>query len=154
MGVTVAIPPLRRQGWRRIHRDSWHSVREFFAEVSPRAGLRPAGTAGITIPSVAAGPIGGSTDLSERDRSRNRMSYVDAAVAILKAARRPLTVQEITEQALSKGFIKPGGKTPRASMSAALYLHVRDVRETHIRRVFRAGPTRAARDSVRWAYET
>ncbi len=79
------------------------------------------------------------------------MTYVDAAIAVLKTARKPMTTAEITAAALSKGFIKPSGKTPAATMSAALYVRARGAR-TPIRREYRRGPTRAARDSVRWAY--
>ena len=75
------------------------------------------------------------------------MTYFDAAIAVLKTARRPMTTVEITAAALSKGFIYPSGKTPAATMSAALYVHARGARAA-IRRQFRPGPTRAARDSV------
>jgi hypothetical protein len=79
------------------------------------------------------------------------MTYLDAAIAVLKTARKPMTTADITAAALSKGFIHPSGKTPAATMSAALYVHARGTR-TGVRREYRPGPTRAARDSVRWVY--
>jgi hypothetical protein len=49
------------------------------------------------------------------------MTYVEAALQILKASRKPLTTREITERALERGLIVPRGKTPHATMRAALY---------------------------------
>ena len=80
------------------------------------------------------------------------MTYVEAAIAVLKAARKPMTAAEITEAALRKGLIQPRGKTPEATMSSALYTHTRDDREAALRREYRQGPNRAVRDSVRWLY--
>ena len=78
------------------------------------------------------------------------MTYRDAALAILRSARRPMTTREITDAALKKGLITTDGKTPEATMSAVLYRYVRDVKGALIRREFTPGPTRAARESVRW----
>ena len=50
------------------------------------------------------------------------MTYYEAALQVLKAARHPLTTQEILDRAVQRNFIVPRGKTPRASMSAALYV--------------------------------
>jgi HB1, ASXL, restriction endonuclease HTH domain len=79
------------------------------------------------------------------------MTYREAALAILRTARRPMTTREITAAALKKGLITTQGMTPEATMSAALYRYVRDVKGALIRREFTPGPTRAARESVRWA---
>jgi hypothetical protein len=49
------------------------------------------------------------------------MSYIEAALQILKASRRPLTTREITERALERGLVIPQGRTPHATMRAALY---------------------------------
>lgn len=51
------------------------------------------------------------------------MTYYEAAIQVLKIAHRPLTVREITDLAVERSLIVPGGKTPHASMSAALYKH-------------------------------
>ena len=69
---------------------------------------------------------------------------------MLKSARRPLTTREVVEEALKKGLIQPLGKTPVASMKAALYGAPPG---TPVRRVYDEGPGRARRDSVRWRYE-
>src|ERR1700687_3140216 len=83
--------------------------------------------------------------------ARNGMTYFDAAIAVLKTSRKAMTAREITTAAVNRGFIDPGGKTPAASMRAALYVHARGV-QPGIRRLYRPGPARAARDSVKWVY--
>ena len=77
------------------------------------------------------------------------MTFLEAPEAILQAAKRPLTVSEITEAALRKGLIHPQGRTPEATMSAALYGAPADGR---IQREFTRGKQRAVRGSVRWKY--
>lgn len=78
------------------------------------------------------------------------MTYLDAAISILKASKKPMTSAEITQSAIRRALIHPSGKTPAATMSAILYLHVRDAAEPAFRWEGRPGPTRAARGSVRW----
>lgn len=46
---------------------------------------------------------------------------------VLREARRPLTSREITERAVEQGLIAPAGKTPEATMSAALYARTRPI---------------------------
>lgn len=60
-----------------------------------------------------------------------------------------MTAQEITELALARGLVESRGKTPVATMTAALYGLPA---ETRIRREFVAGVRRARRGSVRWSY--
>jgi HB1, ASXL, restriction endonuclease HTH domain len=80
------------------------------------------------------------------------MTYLEAAVAVLKASRKPMTTEEITEAAIRKGLIHPRGKTPAATMSAALYRHLQEPDGVALRRDFQPGAARAARGSVRWRY--
>ena len=82
----------------------------------------------------------------------SHVSYLEAAEAVLKSSKRPLTTREIVAKALARGLIAPTGKTPEASMSARLYVHVRDHPGGRIRREFEPGRGRARRDSVRWLY--
>ncbi len=49
------------------------------------------------------------------------MTYYEAALRVLKFVGQPLTAREITDQAIEAGLIAPAGKTPYATMSAALY---------------------------------
>ena len=78
------------------------------------------------------------------------VTYLDAAIAVLKAVGRPMTVREITEEAIARGLITPAGKTPEASMSAALYTHLRNDPHSEVVRLFLAGTHRAVRGSVQW----
>ncbi len=80
------------------------------------------------------------------------MTYLAAAEAVLKGARAPLTVQEITELALKRGLIRPAGRTPVATMSATLYGAVNTHPNGSIQRKYTPGPARARRGSVRWAW--
>ena len=49
------------------------------------------------------------------------MTYRQAADAVLRTARRRLTMREITERALELGLGQPQGKRPEATKGAALY---------------------------------
>lgn len=53
------------------------------------------------------------------------MKYYEAAIEVLKAAERPLTAREITDQAMERGLITSNGKTPVATMDAVLYVRLR-----------------------------
>jgi hypothetical protein len=78
-------------------------------------------------------------------------SFLDAAATILKRARDPLTHQEITDRALASALLHSVGKTPERTMSAALYMDVLHNPKSRFRRIAEAGPTRARRNSVKWA---
>jgi len=60
-----------------------------------------------------------------------------------------MTAQEITELALARRLLDSRGKTPVATMTAALYGLPS---ESRIRREFVPGVQRARRGSVRWSY--
>jgi hypothetical protein len=78
------------------------------------------------------------------------VTFLEAAEKVLKSARRPLTTLEVVDEAVKKGLIQPQGKTPVASMKAALYGAPPG---TPVKRVYDEGPRRARRGSVRWRYE-
>jgi len=80
------------------------------------------------------------------------VTYLEAAVAVLKASRRSMTTEEITEAAIHKGLIQPRGRTPTATMSAALYRHLQRADAPALEREFQPGIERAKRGSVRWRY--
>lgn len=77
------------------------------------------------------------------------MTFLEAALAVLKHARQPLTTAEVTERAIDKGMLSTKGKTPEASMSAALYKEAGS-KKPRVCKLAQQGPTRAARGSVRW----
>jgi len=80
------------------------------------------------------------------------MTFLLAAEAVLKAARKPLTVGEITDLALKRGLIQPKGKTPVLTMSAALYMMAKTHPKGPIQRDYIPARKRAARNSVRWRW--
>jgi hypothetical protein len=77
------------------------------------------------------------------------MTYYEAALQVLRSVRRPLSTREITDLAIERGLITPVGKTPHATMSAALYLRVRN--NSELVKIEDPGFLRAKRGSVRWA---
>lgn len=77
------------------------------------------------------------------------MTFLRVAETVLRTARKPLTSAEIMEIALRRGLITTRGKTPTATMRAALY---KAPSQSPIRREFTPGVTRATRGSVRWRY--
>jgi hypothetical protein len=78
------------------------------------------------------------------------LRFVDAAIAVLKRAGRPMTTDEITETAIAHGLLAPTGKTPSLSMRSALYVEVRDNEVSPIVKLYEPGTQRARRKSVRW----
>ncbi len=83
----------------------------------------------------------------------SRGNYLAAALSVLASTGSPMTAREITEEALRRGLIQSVGKTPKATMSARLYVEVRDNPHGGLVRLAEPGPTpaRARRGSVRWA---
>jgi len=76
------------------------------------------------------------------------MTYYEAALQVLRTAKRPLTVEEITDQAVERGLITPGGKTPQATMRATLYSGVH--KHPELVKLEEPGGGRAKPGSVRW----
>jgi hypothetical protein len=76
------------------------------------------------------------------------MTYYEAALQVLRSVQRPLTTREITDQAIERGLITPIGKTPHSTMSAELYLRVRN--DPELVKLEDPGRARAKHGSVRW----
>jgi hypothetical protein len=77
------------------------------------------------------------------------MTFLEAAIQILRSSRGPLTTREITKRALAAGLISTQGKTPNATMGAALYRALQT--DGELVKVDGSGPGRAKPGSVRWA---
>lgn len=75
-------------------------------------------------------------------------TYYEAAIQVLRSAQHPLTVREITARAIESGLITPAGKTPDATMSAVLYVHIH--KDDTLTKIGEPGNGRAKRGSVRW----
>ena len=78
------------------------------------------------------------------------LSFLDAALVVLSQSNHALTSAEITAKALERGLVTTTGKTPEASMSAALYVELGRPK-SRVAKLSRPGPTRSARGSVRWS---
>lgn len=76
------------------------------------------------------------------------MTYYEAALTVLRSARRPLTTREITERAIDTGLVTPRGKTPHATMAARLYRRASN--DAELVKIEVPGDGRAKRGSVRW----
>jgi hypothetical protein len=76
------------------------------------------------------------------------MTYLEAALAVLRASKRPLAMAEILDRMVARRLVTPTGKTPMASLSATLYRNV--AKPGPLRRVAKPGPSRARNGSVRW----
>jgi hypothetical protein len=77
------------------------------------------------------------------------MTYFEIALTVLRQARRALTTREIVDAATSQGLLVPKGKTPEATMAAALY--ARATTDPRIQKLEIPGRMRAKRGSVRWS---
>src|SRR5690348_1019614 len=106
------------------------------------------------VRSLTFGPLiasrASSAEVVARGRYAGPMSFLEAAETVLRSAKKPLTASEITEIALRRGLLQTRGKTPAATMSAALYGAPPG---GPIRRQYTPGRQRAVRDSVRWTYD-
>jgi hypothetical protein len=80
------------------------------------------------------------------------MSFLDAAIIILKETQREMTAKELADVALQRGLVTSAGKTPDATLAAQLYVRVREQSGGPLRKVAGPGASRARRGSVRWAW--
>lgn len=72
--------------------------------------------------------------------TNKKMSQIDAALAVLKKARKPMSCKEMVEaMATAKLWTSPGGKTPDATLYAAI---LRDLRKGTDARFKKAAPGR------------
>ena len=53
------------------------------------------------------------------------MTYYQAALEVLRSAQHPLTLREITNEAIERGLIAPHGSSPENTMGAVLYVQGR-----------------------------
>jgi|SRR5579872_628049 len=80
------------------------------------------------------------------------MRYYEAALEVLRSVQRPLTTREVTDQAIERGLITPGGKTPHLTMGAALYLGLRADPQL-VKLEAPGNNNRAKHGSVRWTLD-
>jgi hypothetical protein len=76
------------------------------------------------------------------------MTYFEAALLVLRASQEPLTTREILEQIQARNLITTTGKTPLATLSAALYRHLG--KHAELEHLSERGFERAIRGTVYW----
>ena len=59
-------------------------------------------------------------------RAKEPANLLDGAAAVLRKARRPMSCPEIVEAVLKAGTWSTEGKTPAATLSAAIHRDIRD----------------------------
>ncbi len=60
------------------------------------------------------------TSARKRSQGNGKLSGLDAAAQVLAKAKEPMGCKEMVEQAIGKGLWSPGGKTPQATLYAAI----------------------------------
>lgn len=86
--------------------------------------------------------------------ANRRLTYLGAAEVVLAQSGRPMTAREIVAEAVRRELLKPAGKTPEESLTAALYVQAQRSDHPRFMRLFEEGRTRARRGSVRWRLAT
>jgi hypothetical protein len=76
------------------------------------------------------------------------MTYLEAAITVLRKSPLPLTTPEILARITSGGLIPVTGQTPEATLAASLYRNLG--KHPQLRREAKQGRHRAARGTVRW----
>ena len=67
-----------------------------------------------------AKPKGGGKKKSKASGGNGKLSGLDAAAQILAKAKEPMGCKDVVEQAITQGLWSPGGKTPHATLYAAI----------------------------------
>ena len=67
-----------------------------------------------------AKPQRGSKKKSKASRGKGKLSGLDAAAQILTKVKKPMGCKDMVEQAITQGLWSPGGKTPHATLYAAI----------------------------------
>ncbi|MCG3180454.1 MAG: hypothetical protein BIFFINMI_02815 [Phycisphaerae bacterium] len=103
------------------------------AALKTRTTPRPADDIAKTVAAVEKGnladgvevPMPPKTRKARAPRADGKMSGLDAAAKVLAESREPLNAKQIVEQAAAKGYwTSPGGKTPHATIYAAMIVEI------------------------------
>ena len=64
------------------------------------------------------------TKAPKKDAAPKKLSGMDAAVKVLGESKEPLSSKEMVERMLAKGYWQTQGKTPAATIYAAILRHI------------------------------
>lgn len=80
-------------------------------------------------PKMAAGAKGtrsGKASKNAKETKPKRVSALDAAAQVLAKAKKPMNVKELIEAIAAAGlWTSPGGKTPQATLYAAMFREIK-----------------------------
>lgn len=75
------------------------------------------------------------TKKSTAKKTDKKLSQIDAALAVLKKARKPMSCKEMVEaMAKQKLWTSPGGKTPDATLYAAILRDLRNGKDARFKK--------------------
>lgn len=80
------------------------------------------------------------------------MTFLEAALLILREERRPLTSREVFDLAMAKGLLTTAGRTPERTLTSALYQAYAKRTPRMLQKLETRGEPRAARGTVRWQW--
>ena len=90
-------------------------------KTAKKTGTQPRTSAGkATTAEAARTKTTGQAKTPKRSHSNGKLSGLDAAAQILAKAKEPMGCKDMVEQALAKGLWSTGGKTPHATLYAAI----------------------------------
>ncbi|HTU22199.1 MAG TPA: winged helix-turn-helix domain-containing protein [Gemmataceae bacterium] len=102
------------------HSPVTQSEKEHVMSEKKRTRKRTAATVEGDAQTKATTPKAGKTK-KPKAKAESKMSALDAAARVLAEEGRPMTAKELIEAMAAKGYwSSPGGKTPEATLSAAL----------------------------------
>ena len=105
-----------------------------------RASTKPTITKGKAAkPDAPVKAVTTKVSKAKGDAKSKRISALDAAAQVLKAASKPMRAGELITAMAEKGLWKsPGGKTPEATLYAAMMREARDKgRESRFKKIDR-----------------
>ncbi len=72
----------------------------------------------------AAKPNTSVTPVAKKPADAKRASALDAAAQVLKEAKKPMSCKDLTETILKRGLWQTNGKTPAATLYAAIHREI------------------------------
>lgn len=101
------------------HLDAARAAAPAKSKTTPAGAAKKSGNAKATAPTKAVKPAKASK--AAKSPPAKRVSALDAAAQVIASAKKPMRAVEMVTQMAAKGLWKsPGGKTPEATLYAAI----------------------------------
>lgn len=130
MSKTTKTRPARKTSKTRMSKSAARADGTARADRISKAALAEvnARTQTAAAPKMAAGgkgPRSGKASKTAKETKPKRVSALDAAAQVLAKAKKPMNVQELIEAMAAAGlWTSPGGKTPQATLYAAMFREI------------------------------